>query len=84
VQGIFSVSEMTKVLGVPIALVIRQLGIIEGERNVSEKQNDKEKLIEKMRTNTDKQNRKIVALPWRRSRIKMQKGRPTDGSEKQK
>jgi protein tyrosine phosphatase len=51
---------------------------------VSEKQNDKKKLIEKMRANRDKQNRKTEALPWRRSRIKMQKGRPTDGSEKQK
>jgi hypothetical protein len=51
---------------------------------VSEKQNDMKKLIEKMRTNTDKQNRKTGALPRRRARIKMQKGKPMDGSNKQK
>jgi hypothetical protein len=61
-----------------------RLGAIEGEHNVSEKQSDLKKLIEKMRTNTDKQNRKTEALPHRRSRRKMEKGRPTDGPEKQK
>jgi hypothetical protein len=38
------------------------VGAIEGEGNVSEKQNDKEKLIEKMRTDRDKQNRKTENL----------------------
>ena len=51
---------------------------------MSEKQNDMKKLIEKMRTNTDKQNRKTEALPMRRFRRKMQKAKQTDGSEKQK
>jgi hypothetical protein len=51
---------------------------------VSEKQNEMKKLIEKMRANTDKQNRKTEALPRRRSRRKMEKGRPTEGPEKQK
>jgi len=59
------------------------LGAFE-ERNVSEKQDEMKKLIEMMRTNTDKQNRKTEALPRRRSRRKMVKGRPTDGPEKQK
>lgn len=80
-QGIFSGSELTKVLGVPIAMVAGYA--IEGERVGSEKQNEVKKLIEKMRAHTDKQNRKTVALPRRRSRRKMEKGRPTDGSEKQ-
>jgi hypothetical protein len=65
----YSVKEMTKA---------------PGESNVSEKQDDMKKLIEKMRTNTDKLNRKTEALPRRRSRRKMEKGRPTDGPEKQK
>jgi hypothetical protein len=51
---------------------------------VSEKQDEMKKLIEKMRTNTVKQNRKTEALPRRRTRKKMDKGRPTVGPEKQK
>ncbi len=51
---------------------------------MSEKQNEMKKLIDKMRTNTDKQNRKTEALPRRRTRRKMDKGRPTDGTAKQK
>ena len=72
-------SEITKV---PIAVVL--LGTIDGERNVSEKQTELKTLIEKMRTNTDKQNRKTEALPLRRFRKKMQRARQTDGAEKQK
>jgi hypothetical protein len=60
------------------------LGTIDGERNVSEKQTELKTLIEKMRTNTDKQNRKTEALPLRRFRKKMQRARQTDGAEKQK
>ena len=67
---IFSVLEMTKV---PIAVVF--LGTIEGERNVSEKQNEMKKLLEKMRTNTDKLNRKTEAPPVKRNRRRMQKVR---------
>ena len=51
---------------------------------MSEKQNEMKKLIEKMRTNMGKQNRKTVALPVRRSRRRMQKAKQGDGSEKQK
>jgi len=60
------------------------LGTIDGERNVSEKQSEMKTLIEKMRTNTDKQNRKTEALPLRRFCKKMQRARQTDGAEKQK
>ena len=74
-RRIFRMLETTKVL---IALVL--LGTIDGERNVSEKQSDMKTLIEKMRTNTDKQNRKTEALPLRRFRKKMQRARQTDGS----
>ena len=74
--------EITKVPRTLIALVL--LGTIDGERNVSEKQSELKTLIEKMRTNTDKQNRKTEALPLRRFRKKMQRARQTDGSEKQK
>jgi len=56
---------------------------IEGERNVSEKQDDVKKLIEKMRTNTDKLNRKTEARPVKRNRRRMQKVRQGEGSEKQ-
>jgi hypothetical protein len=42
---------------------------------VSEKQNDVKKLIEKMRTNTEKGQRKTEAKPLRRSRIKVPKTR---------
>ena len=58
------------------------LGAIEGERNVSEKQTDMKKLIEKMRANRDTQNRKTEALPVRRSRRRMQKAKQGDGSWK--
>ena len=51
---------------------------------MSEKQSELKTLIEKMRTNTDKQNRKTEALPVRRFRKKMQRARQTDGAEKQK
>jgi predicted DNA binding CopG/RHH family protein len=51
---------------------------------VSEKQSDMKKLIEKMRTNTEQQNRKTDALPRRRARKKMQKGRTAEGSKKAK
>ena len=62
---------------------VRQ-GTFEGEQNVSEKQSDVKKLLDKMRTNTDKQNRKTEALPVRRFRKKMQRARHADGLEKQK
>jgi len=51
---------------------------------VSEKQNDMKKLIEKMRANADKRNRKTEARPIRRSRRRMHKATQVDGSEKQK
>jgi hypothetical protein len=59
-------------------------GTIEGERSVSEKQSDMEKLIEKMRVNTAKQNRKTEAVPPRRFPKKMQRTKQADGSGKQK
>jgi hypothetical protein len=52
---------------------------IEGERFVGETQNDRKKLIDKMRTNTEKRNRKTVLLPLRRSRRKMQKVKHEEG-----
>jgi hypothetical protein len=48
--------------------------------SMSEKQNDVKKLMEKMRTNTDKQNRKTVAIPRRRTRKMAQKIRHQAGS----
>jgi hypothetical protein len=60
------------------------LGAFQGERNVSEKQSDVKKLMEKMRAKTDRQNRKTDALPVRRFRKKMQRARHADGVEKQK
>jgi|ERR1022692_968470 hypothetical protein len=65
----FRMLEMAKVPRTLIAVVL--LGTIDGERNVSEKQSDMKTLIEKMRTNTDKQNRKTEASrntirpPWK-------------------
>jgi hypothetical protein len=57
---------------------------IEGERNVSEKQNDMTKLLEKMRANTDKLNRKTEAPPIKRNRRRMQKVRLEDGRTAEK
>ena len=51
---------------------------------MDEKQSDMKTLIEKMRTNTNKQNRMTEALPLRRFRKKMQRARQVDGPEKQK
>ena len=60
---------------VPRTLLGSVFGTIEGERNVSEKQNEMKKLLEKMRTNTDKLNRKTEAPPVKRNRRRMQKVR---------
>jgi hypothetical protein len=60
---------------VPKALIGSVGDTIMGERNVSEKQDDLKKLIEKMRTNTDQLNRKTEAPPVRRSRRRFQKVR---------
>ena len=49
---------------------------------MSEKTSDVKKLIEKMRTNTEQQQRKTEIKPLRRFRKKMQKARHTDGPEK--
>ena len=70
------------VTNVPSAPIVAKN--IEGERNVSEKQDEMKKLIEKMRTNTDKLNRKTEVTPIKRSRRRMQKVRHGDGPEKQK
>jgi hypothetical protein len=64
---------------VPRTLLGSVFGTIEGERNVSEKQSDMETLIEKMRTNTDKLNRKTEAPPVKRNRRRMQKVRLEEG-----
>jgi hypothetical protein len=69
------------VLGTLIAWVV---GTIEGEQNVGEKQNEMTKLLEKMRTNTDKLNRKTDAPPVRRNRKKMQKVRLEQGRTAEK
>ena len=69
---------------VPRTLLGSVVSTIEGERNVSEKQNDLKKLIEKMRTNTDKSNRKTEALPTRRFRKKMQRARLEEGRTAEK
>jgi hypothetical protein len=42
---------------------------------VSEKQNEMKKLLEKMRTDTDRLNRKTEAPPIKRNRRRMQKVR---------
>jgi hypothetical protein len=60
-------------------LLARVNGTIEEERNVSEKQNDMKKLLEKMRTNTVKLNRKTEAPPVERNRRRMQKVRLEEG-----
>jgi len=70
------------VTNVPSAPIVAKN--IEGERNVSEKQDEMKKLIEKMRTNTVKLNRKTEAQPVKRNRRRMQKVRQGEGSEKQK
>ena len=51
---------------------------------MSEKPIETKKLLDKMRTNRDQQNRKTVATPLRRTRKKMQNKRQGDGAEKQK
>ena len=51
---------------------------------MSEKQNEMKKLLEKMRTNTDKLNRKTEAPPVKRNRRRMQKVRLEEGSKNQK
>ncbi len=48
----------------------------DGERFVSEKPNDKQRLIEKMRANREQENRKTESLPLRRSRRPMLKTKP--------
>ena len=48
----------------------------DGERFVSEKPNDKQKLIEKMRANREQENRKTESPPLRRSRRRMLKTKP--------
>jgi hypothetical protein len=65
------------VTNVPRALAI--VGTIEGERNVSEKQSEMKELLEKMRTNTAKLNRKTEAPPVKRNRRRMQKVRQGEG-----
>lgn len=49
-----------------------------GEQIVSEKQDEASKMIEKMRTNTEKQNRKTGSRPLRRSGKKLQKSPPKE------
>jgi hypothetical protein len=68
----------------PGTLIAWVVGTIEGERNVSEKQNDMKKLLEKMRTNTDKLNRKTEAPPIKRNRRRMQKVRLEEGRTAEK
>jgi len=60
-------------------LIARVNGTIEGERNVSEKQDEMKKLLEKMRTNTVTLNRKTEAPPVKRNRRRMQKVRQEVG-----
>jgi hypothetical protein len=69
---------------VPRTLLGSVFGTIEGERNVSEKQNEMKKLLEKMRTNTDKLNRKTEAPPIKRNRRRMQKVRLEEGRTAEK
>ena len=49
---------------------------------MGEKSDEAKKLIEKMRTNTEKQNRKTVAIPRRRTRKKAHKVRHKDAAAK--
>ncbi len=72
---------LANVLGTLIAWVV---STIEGERNVSEKQNEMKKLLEEMRTNTDKLNRKTEAPPIKRNRRRMQKVRLEAGRTAEK
>jgi hypothetical protein len=51
-------------------------------QNMSDKQSDAKKMIDKMRTNTEKQQRKTVLRPLRRSRVKVPKSRQKDEPEK--
>lgn len=49
---------------------------------MSDKQSDANKLIEKMRSNTEKQQRKTESRPLRRSRVKVPKGRQKDDTNR--
>ncbi len=50
---------------------------------MSEKQTEVNKVIDKMRTNTEKSGRRTANPPLRRFRVKVQKARHTDGTAKQ-
>ena len=49
---------------------------------MSDNPSDAKKLIDKMRTNTEKQQRKTESRPLRRSRVKVQKSRHKEEAEK--
>jgi hypothetical protein len=49
------------------------------ENTLDEKPSDENKLIAKMRMNTEKQGRRTGAKPYRRTRMKVLKIRPKDG-----
>jgi hypothetical protein len=49
---------------------------------MSDKENEAKKLIDKMRAKTEKQQRRTESRPLRRSRIKVQKARHKDETEK--
>ena len=77
--------NMTAMIDIVFQLVIFFIFTVKMEEGImSEKQNDATKLIVKMRTNTEKQNRNTVAIPARRIRKKVQKTRHTQGSKKQR
>ena len=80
--------EVTNVPRVTVELVVispsARRKSIEEEGTMSEKPSDVKKLLDKMRTNTEKQNRKTEALPRRRTRKMAQKIRHKEEPEKQK
>jgi hypothetical protein len=49
---------------------------------MTDKETEAKKLMDKMRTNTEKQQRRTESRPLRRSRIKVQKTRHKDETEK--
>jgi len=48
---------------------------------MSDQSSDAKKMIDKMRTNTEKQQRKTESRPLRRSRVKVPKGRQKDDAK---
>ena len=80
--------EVTNVPRVTVELVVISPSAwrksIEEEGTMSEKPSDVKKLLDKMRANAEKQNRKTGTIPIKRTRVMAQKIRHKEEPEKQK